>query len=421
MGAADSLFSQQVAAMRDFYLDPPLTKPSKRSRAAMKPLAPSTLATREKTLEEFVGFAVLWLRRKATIELVLRPLHVAKFFGFLQARGCALGTMKRAATHLGQTVTFAISDQCPRLGSWSPGWIEQVDDWYANLNSKLTAQLASHPTSYLDMDVTLWEAWQHAIAAWASFKEAFNLAGQSWSLDLARQCHDAGLRMLVVGCHQPPLRVGALRVVHSHSHLHPPCLFEGCRAPATCALNHVEYYRDRKGTHAELVLHHFKNEAMKGEQRLPLSPRLVEVVAMLEQAAKACRARSLFYNLSGEPYPGPYFSTVCGGLLTFRDQRCTANVVRHMFTTAWRDFTAHPKTQLLDLTIQQLDAATADLMLNSTDAWNATYDDATRARGLQVTLAMWPHFTNFVHEQHLDAASQAAWDPLAATLAALSL
>lgn len=225
----------------------------------------------------------------------------------------------------------------------------------------------------------------------------------------------------MAGLHQPPMRVGALRVMHSCRFLQGPCLFEDCRAPSTCPLNHVVYFKDRRGTHAEMVLHHFKNEAMKGEQRLPLSAKLVEVFALLEQAAKAYGATSMFYNLCGDAYPGPYFSTVCAGLLTFDQVRCTANTFRHLFTTAWRDFTSHPKTHLVELTIQQLDAATADLMLNSTDAWNATYDDATRARGLQATLSLWPQFSTFVKEQHLDQASCEAWDPLAADLASLSL
>lgn len=75
----------------------------------------------------------------------------------------------------------------------------------------------------------------------------------------------------------------------------------------------------------------------------------------------------------------------------------------------------------MSLSTQQLDAAAADLMLNSTAAWNATYDDSTRARGVQASLAMWPAFAAFVHEQHLDAQSATAWDPLTIELERLSL
>lgn len=92
-----------------------------------------------------------------------------------------------------------------------------------------------------------------------------------------------------------------------------------------------------------------------------------------------------------------------------------------MFSTAWRDFTNDPHTKLVSLTSQQLDAAAADLMLNSTAAWNATYDDSTRARGVQAPLSMWPAFTAFVREHHFDAASAVPWDPLSIELERLSL
>lgn len=238
---------------------------------------------------------------------------------------------------------------------------------------------------------------------------------------MARECQSAGLGVLMVGLHQPPMRLGALRVLHSCQALDKACLFEDCKHPHSCSLNHVDYYKDRKGYHADLCLVHFKNEALKGEQRLPLSPKLLEVFMLLEQAAAFTGARCLFHNTRREAYPGPYFSTVVAGLLTFKQQRCTANTFRHMFTTAWRDFTSSPHTKLLELTVQDLEAATADLMLNSTDAWNATYDDSTRARGMLATLALWPKFQEFVKEQHTDLHSQEPWDPLATALGQLSL
>ena len=41
--------------------------------------------------------------------------------------------------------------------------------------------------------------------------------------------------------------------------------------------------------------------------------------------------------------------------------------------------------------------------------------------GVQVTLSLWAKFTEFVKEQHLDFASQTAWDSLNADLEALAL
>lgn len=173
--AAGSLYNRQVEAMQQFYTDPPLTKPSKKHKPAMKALALSTLATRQRTLDEFVGFAVKWLAYEPTFELVMKPLAAAKFLGFLLARDCAISTLRRAAIHLSQAVTFVISEHCPGSKKWTAAWMDQVDDWYANLNSRLGALLASYPRNYISVDLTLWEAWEYSHAAWSAFKAAFQV------------------------------------------------------------------------------------------------------------------------------------------------------------------------------------------------------------------------------------------------------
>lgn len=419
-----SFWRRQVVAMEDFYMDPNLSRPLKRGRTRMKPLSPSTMATRLKTLEEFVGFCVRWQAQQGTLELVLLPHLASKFMGFLKAKGLALGTMKKVATHLGQVVEFVCSTSCPRVGR-GPTHVEQerLEAWYANLGAKVLATMKLAHSSSPSLGFTLWEAWKEAKAKWESFKDALEANQGEWTLSLARECHDCVLRMLVVGVHQPPMRVGALRLLHNQGALEEPCISEECRDPTTCPTNHMEYFKDRHGHKAEMVLVHFKNEAMKGEQHLPIAKALLEPLAMLERARNACfhGSHSLFYNQSGQPYPGPYFSTICSNLLTFNGERATANTFRHMFTTVWRDFTSCPTTTLMGLTIQEVDAAAAELMLNSTEAWNATYDDSNRARGISTTLALWPKFVDFVHEQHKDIASEQAWDPLTIDLGLLAL
>jgi hypothetical protein len=198
----------------------------------------------------------------------------------------------------------------------------------------------------------------------------------------------------------------------THFSLAPHTL--ACSDSIHCTKNHICYYQDRHGHHASLMATHFKNDSLKGDQELPLSTSMLKPLTLLERATQASKPNSslLFCDHLGEPYKGPYFSMVCSKAISVGGIHLTANDVRHMFVTLWRDFLNHPSTKLIDLTIQQMSASAADLMLNTTAAWNLAYDDTTRNRAIHTTLSLWPKFVEFVHEAHLDALSKKEWNPL---------
>lgn len=168
---------------------------------------------------------------------------------------------------------------------------------------------------------------------------------------------------------------------------------------------------------------HFKNEAMKGEQELPLSPSLLLPITMLERGIKECKPNShmLFCDTWGLPYKLDYFSHISSQAISFDGHHLTANMVRHMFVTMWQDFIQHPSTKLLDLTMHQMSASAADLMLNSTSAWDIAYDDSIRSRATNTTISLWPKFVEFVQQSHLDATSKEEWDPLTIDIGMLSI
>ena len=187
-----------------------------------------------------------------------------------------------------------------------------------------------------------------------------------------------------------------------------------CRDPTTCNKNHMDYYQDRHGYHGSLNATHFKNEAIKGPQDLPLSSSLLRPLALLEKGIHAICPTSptLFFGHDGEPYLDSYFSTIASKAISFDGVSLNANDLRHMFATLWRDFINSPSTKLLNLTIAQLNASAADLMLNSTQAWSSSYDDTSRDRAIHTTLSLWPKFKEFVKEAHLDHSSKQKRDPL---------
>lgn len=194
-----------------------------------------------------------------------------------------------------------------------------------------------------------------------------------------------------------------------------------CRDHASCHKNHFEYYQDRHGYHGALKATHFKNESIKGEQAVLLFPPMLYPLSLLEKAVHSCYPSSklLFFDTYGSLYKAPYFSYVCSKAISIEGVHLTANDMRHMFVTLWRDFVNCPSTKLLDITIQQACASAADLMLNSTTAWSISYDDTNRSRAIQTTQALWPEFAKFVEQAHLDYVSKKEWNPITISLSEL--
>lgn len=173
-------YGMQEGAMESFSLDPPLTKPiptthKKKAKHNMRPISHPTLETRVRTLREFVGFAFKWLDLRPTMELVMHPQVVAKYFGFHVAKGTQEGTLKRIATHLHQATTFVLSKECIKTPpSISQAHINSTLGWYTNLNGKI---LASISTTYKakERGTTLWEVWEATTTKWSKFLANFKV------------------------------------------------------------------------------------------------------------------------------------------------------------------------------------------------------------------------------------------------------
>lgn len=176
------LYKQQADAYDSFLAKPPLTKiprGNKSARANMRPLAVNTRAGRLRAVGDFLGFVWKFFHLHASMEHILDCQLVAKFMGFLQARGNAPQSIMFSATQLKLTVPFITSPHCPGTkGKLVQEHVQQVEQWYSNLCGKLRAMADSEarakPTSH---ECTLWEAWQHAEAGLQKFMRAF----QVWS------------------------------------------------------------------------------------------------------------------------------------------------------------------------------------------------------------------------------------------------
>lgn len=207
------------------------------------------------------------------------------------------------------------------------------------------------------------------------------------------------------------------------------CCTLQCRDPEQCDKNHLEFTKDCEGRHLTMVLAHFKNDTIKGTQHLHMADQMHNPFIYLEQAHNflAPNSPTLWFNSYGETYSESYWSTICSKALTLHDgRRITAKVAahviidcmswscnptsqgcclllqdfRHLFATAWRDYINTPTTTLADLTMHQLDAAAADLMCSSTQAFTNSYDDTNRVRGNMVVLAKYKSFKTYVETRY---------------------
>jgi hypothetical protein len=80
-----------------------------------------------------------------------------------------------------------------------------------------------------------------------------------------------------------------------------------------CDKNWVRYYCNLTGNNLELVLAHFKNDNIKGTQRIPLSKMLMGPFIFLEHAHDylCLECPSMWFNTRGEMYKPDYWSTIC--------------------------------------------------------------------------------------------------------------
>lgn len=198
-----------------------------------------------------------------------------------------------------------------------------------------------------------------------------------------------------------------------------------CRDPK-CPKNHIRYFKNRQGHHAELVCVHYKNSNTKGIQTIPLSKALLEKFVLLEQGVDALfggssRNKVLLCAQDGSTFNPKYWSTAITNMMAIEQERYTPTAMRHMFATHFRDFMSSPTMRAAVQPNTEATAAAASMMLNSTTAWDMAYDDSTYDRHAKAILSIWPKFQEFVHEVHLDKKSEEAWDPLAMDLADLQL
>lgn len=157
-----------------------------------------------------------------------------------------------------------------------------------------------------------------------------------------------------------------------------------------------------------MVLVHFKTDATKARQEVPLAPSMVKLVALLERAAHAHSpaTNTLYCTTLGKVYEKDYFYSIGGKVLSFARHCLTSRDLRHSFVTAWRDFSSSPLAKLHGITVAELEVAASSMMLNSPQAWDEAYDDSILDREALNMMAQWDKFTEFVREAHLDKASE---------------
>lgn len=114
-------------------------------------------------MDQFVGFCVKHLHLEPTVEHVMEPMLVCKFWGFMMAKGMAMSTFKKQAGHLKDAITYIGQGHIIEGKTWSKKNEKQLIRWYTNLTSKLSAQIRvanQMKPQAANGDISLWEIWE---------------------------------------------------------------------------------------------------------------------------------------------------------------------------------------------------------------------------------------------------------------------
>lgn len=88
-------YHEQNDALGAFLTDPPLTKNQLGKRVRMAGIGATSIAIRRQELSKFVGFLVMYLHQLPNMQHVMQPQLVAKYLGFLKARGLEWSSIKK--------------------------------------------------------------------------------------------------------------------------------------------------------------------------------------------------------------------------------------------------------------------------------------------------------------------------------------
>ncbi|KAL4855398.1 hypothetical protein ACK3TF_003947 [Chlorella vulgaris] len=394
LAARGTKWGKQLAALEKFKVQPPLN-----SLGRVSKVGDTSMQLMLRSLEEYVGYAHKCHGVEPSMDLVMQPSMFSKFVAFKQARGNAASTLLRSSQQVSLVVPFVMSGHCPKVQTWSAGHAAQVKQWFSNLKAVFRRESAITPPKRSPLSLA--EQWEDVDREWSTFQQQFQESGNVWTNELAGMCHLAGLKVLLSGRYQPPVRIGALRACHQWAHVTGvECVECG---DEDCPKNHIEHFEEvvEEGTTtttttmcARLHFVHHKNERRQGPAILPVAPEVVEVLTMLEQASRhlAPQAPTIFFSSNKTAYSSEYWSQIGRAALTVGSTPCTARDMRHEFSTSWRDFVDHVPNSVLQMLGSQVEAAAAYLMGNTPAAWDAVYDDNMRARAKEKVLKLYPKF-----------------------------
>ncbi|KAL4457988.1 hypothetical protein ABPG75_012853 [Micractinium tetrahymenae] len=415
---------RQATALGQIMRDRPASLPPRPLARRQPPgsFSISTIQDRCKIASQFVGFCALVMRMKPTLEHVLDAQVVAKYWGWLKARGVAVSTLRKIMTHLAELAPFVNSKHCPRITQSRRASAEhmmELDGWFTRVIAKLQSEVSQqrHATSSSG-GITFTQIWDSLHAEWAAHdKQVVEKGG--YGPALVMKLASLLIKSCICCYFQPPLRQGLLRLLHTHAHSDDkvPCCYDGCTQEC-CSKNRICYIEDDNEDEPSAAIEcvHYKYSKVKGPQVIPLSAELGARFADLdhEMSNHFPDSHTLFCTAGrGIPYSMSYFNSLINGkLLRFDDEEVTAVVLRRKFVRAFRDFLSDPATgaALHGRIVERATESAAAMMLNSPGVWDH-YDDMGGERSTQLALHLWPRFQAFVREQDAKLQKRRYIDP----------
>lgn len=211
-----------------------------------KAVQSTTLDSIPQLISGFLGYTSAFFgldsEEGITLQLYAVPKYIARFVGYLQARGVGIGQI---AKHV--ALCRKINDYLQSgAGEGSPVRLHatKMEAWLARLLAQLHASNPSRPSAeYPDINLT-WRWVEQLVDGALSSVEDEMWADGCIGHRTASRVLQALVAALITGCYCPPCRIHVLlSLIHPKYNSRIPCTDRDCLQGADCIGNHLKLFQ----------------------------------------------------------------------------------------------------------------------------------------------------------------------------------
>jgi hypothetical protein len=174
-----------------------------------------------------------------SLKLYADPKYVARFIGYLQARGVGIGQLAKVLS-LARKVNDYLQSGAEE-GSPVRQHAARMESWLMRLLAQLHASRPAKPKADAPDIITTWEWVEKLVERALDMVDHEMRAEGCIGHNTAIRVHQALVASLVTGCYCPPNRLHVLlSLIHPHYNGRLPCTDRDCLNGVSCIGNHLQ-------------------------------------------------------------------------------------------------------------------------------------------------------------------------------------